>query len=210
MIASISKIILKLFGWNVVSEQSNHSKCILIGAPHTSNWDFPLTLLSMWALGIRFSWVAKHSLFAGPFGYLFRKLGGIPVDRKARTGFLKDMVRAFREDDSLILAISPEGTRGFTDHWKAGFYNIALKADLDVWLGYVDYPTKTVGLGPRIKPTGNVESDFIAIRQFYQDKQGKFPQNQSIIKLRDREAAVLQREIARSTRASNPGRTITT
>lgn len=210
MIAGISKSILNMLGWKVVSEQTNHSKCILIGAPHTSNWDFPLTLLSMWALGVRFSWVAKDSLFIGPFDYLFRKIGGIPVDRKARTGFLKEMTKAFNENDALILAIAPEGTRGYTDHWKAGFYNIAVKADVEVWMGYIDYPSRTVGLGPRIKPSGNVEVDFITIREFYEDKRGKFPEKQSTIKLRDREAAILQREILRSTSRNDSESTITT
>lgn len=200
MIKGFSQRILTMFGWKVVSKESSYAKCVLIGAPHTSNWDFPLTLLSVWALGLKFSWVAKQSLFVGPIGSLLKKMGGIPVDRKVRTSFLKNMVQSFSENPNLILAIAPEGTRGKTDHWKAGFYNIAVKAELDICLGYIDYPTKTVGLGPLLKPSGDVEADFVEIRKFYSDKTGRYPEKQSTIKLRDRELAILQREINRSTK----------
>jgi 1-acyl-sn-glycerol-3-phosphate acyltransferase len=202
MISRLSQIILSIFGWKVVCEQNNSSQYILIGAPHTSNWDFPLTLLAIWALGIKFSWVAKHTLFVGPLDYIFKKMGGIPVDRTVRTGFLKSMVDAFAENDKLVLAIAPEGTRSKTDHWKAGFYNIAIKANVDICLGYIDYPSKTVGLGPLLRPSGDVQNDFAKLREFYKDKTGKFPEKKSEITLRDREAAILQREINRSHTAS--------
>ena len=204
MVSKLSQFILRLFGWKALSLHKGDSKYILIGAPHTSNWDFPLTLLAVWALGVKFSWVAKHSIFIGPFGYLFRKLGGIPVNRKVRSGFLKSMIDSFENSDNLVLAIAPEGTRSKTDHWKAGFYNIAVKANVEICLGYIDYPSKTVGLGPLLRPSGNVENDFTTIRNFYKDKVGKFPEKQSTITLRDREAAILQREITKSKRSSSP------
>jgi len=203
MICKLSQFILQVFGWKAVSQHKEYSKFILIGAPHTSNWDFPLTLLAVWALGVKFSWVAKHSIFIGPFGYLFRKMGGIPVNRKVRTGFLKSMVDSFENSDNLVLAIAPEGTRSKTDHWKAGFYNIAAKANVEICLGYIDYPRKTVGLGPLLRPSGDVKNDFSTIREFYKDKVGKFPEKQSTITLRDREAAILQREINRSNPSSS-------
>ena len=209
MIAGLSRQILKIIGWKAVSELDKFPKCILIGAPHTSNWDFPLTLLSFWAMEVKFSWVAKHTIFVGPLDYLFRKMGGIPVNRNVRTGFLKSMVTSFNGSDELILAIAPEGTRRKTDHWKAGFYNIAVKADVDICLGYIDYPKKTVGLGPLLKPSGDVVADFDRLSDFYQDKTGKYPENQSTIKLRDREAAILQREINKSAKISNENSQVT-
>lgn len=198
MLAKLSQFILQLFGWKAVSEHKKYPKCILIGAPHTSNWDFPLTLLAIWALGLKFSWVAKQSLFVGPLGFLLKKIGGIPVDRKVRTGFLQSMVKSFEENEELILAIAPEGTRSKTDHWKAGFYNIAVKAGVEICLGFIDYPSKTIGLGPLLRPDGGVEKDFLTLREFYKDKTGRFPEKQSSITLRDRETAILQREINRS------------
>lgn len=204
MVSKLSQLILQLFGWKTVSQHKEYSKFILIGAPHTSNWDFPLTLLAIWALGIKFSWVAKNSLFVGPLGYFFRKMGGIPVDRKVRTAFLRSMVDSFAKSDNLVLAIAPEGTRSKTDHWKAGFYNIAVKADVEICLAYINYPDKTIGLGPLLRPSGDVKNDFSIIRDFYKDKVGKFPEKQSTITLRDREAAILQREIDRSNASSPP------
>lgn len=203
MVSSLSRLLLQVFGWKAISQHKGYSKFILIGAPHTSNWDFPLTLLAIWALGIKFSWVAKDSLFIGPLGFIFRKLGGIPVNRKERTGFLKKMVNSFEQNDNFVLAIAPEGTRSKTDHWKAGFYNIAVKTNTEICLGYIDYPGKTIGLGPLLRPSGDVENDFALIREFYKDKTGKFPEQQSTITLRDRETAILQREINRSNRASS-------
>ncbi|PHR28315.1 MAG: glycerol acyltransferase [Desulfotalea sp.] len=202
MVTYFSKIILQLFGWKTVSNPRHNSHFVLIGAPHTSNWDFPLTLLALWALGIKFSWVAKDTLFVGPLGYIFKKMGGIPVDRKTRTVFLKSMINAFAENDNLILAIAPEGTRSKTDHWKAGFYNIAIQANVDICLAFVDYPSKTFGLGPMLHPSGDVKKDFVIIHDFYIDKTGKFPENQSTITLRDREIAILQREVNRSAKST--------
>lgn len=204
MIGALSGKVLKLLGWTVSSSEHSQKKYILIGAPHTTNWDFPLTLLTMWTLGIKFSWVAKHTLFISPLGYVLKKIGGIPVDRNVRTGFLTSMAQAFDNDEALILAIAPEGTRSRTNHWKAGFYNIALKAKVDIRFGFIDYPSKTVGLGPFLTPTGDVEADFVTIRDFYKDKRGKFPEKESVIKLRDREAAILRREIERSSKKSEP------
>lgn len=203
MLTKLSQFILQLFGWKAVSEHKKYPKCILIGAPHTSNWDFPLTLLAVWALGLKFSWVAKHTLFVGPLGFLLKKIGGIPVNRKIRTGFLQSMVKSFAENHELILAIAPEGTRSKTDHWKAGFYNIAVKAGVEICLGFVDYPSKTIGLGPLLRPGDDVERDFHILRDFYKDKTGRFPEKQSNITLRDREAAILQREINRANTASS-------
>lgn len=193
MISQLSRAFLKLLGWTCHAEPVEQKKYVLIGAPHTSNWDFPLTLLILSALGVRFSWVAKHTIFVGPVGYLFRKIGGIPVDRTRRSGFLLKMVRLFQRRDDLILAISPEGTRKKTDHWKSGFYNLAVKAGVDIRLGYIDYPSKTGGLGPILQPSGDIEKDFEIIKAYYRDKTGKHPDQHSTIAIRPREAALFKR-----------------
>ncbi|MCP3887334.1 MAG: acyltransferase [Desulfobulbaceae bacterium] len=190
MLQFISTSILSLCGWKAKAEYDIPEQFLLIGAPHTSNWDFPLTLLGLSSIGIRFSWVAKHTLFKGPVGMFFKKIGGIPVNRSVRGGFLSGMVEAFQINRKLILAIAPEGTRSKTDHWKAGFYHIATKADVEICLGYLDYPTKTIGLGPTLKPSGDMTADFKIIQDFYANKTGKFPEKQSEIKLRDKELAI--------------------
>lgn len=195
MLQTITKTILRIRGWKVVEEEPRREKFLLLGAPHTTNWDFPLALLAMASIKLRFSWVAKESIFIGPARYLFRAIGGIPLNRSLRGGFLESMTRSFKEHNKLVIAVAPEGTRSCKDHWKGGFYSIAMKADIPVCLGYADYPSKTVGLGPYIKLTGNIEKDFECIRNFYQDKRGKYPAKESKIQLRPKEMKILQREL---------------
>lgn len=198
MLQKLSRIILKAFGWNVTGDAPNVQKLVIIGAPHTSNWDFPLSLLSLSALGLKFSWVGKHTLFTPPFHLLFKAIGGIPVNRTKRSSFLDKISNEFTHRDRLILAIAPEGTRSKTDHWKAGFYYIAMAANVEICMGYVDYKTKSVGLGPHFKPTGNVLKDFASIESFYREICGKHPDLQNDIKLRDKEVNLLTRELLKS------------
>lgn len=194
MLQILSATLLSLLGWQVEKNIPEDKKIIIIGAPHTSNWDFPLTLLALSSLGLRFSWIGKHTIFKGPFGIFFRKIGGIPVNRKARSGFINEMVSAFSARDQLTLAIAPEGTRSKKDHWKAGFYQIAVKANIKVCLGFIDYPTKTVGLGPTLMPSKDIVGDFKMIQEFYHEKSGRYPENESIICLREKEIALFQKK----------------
>lgn len=194
MIKTLAAFLLLLFGWRLEKNLPDEKKVIIIGAPHTSNWDFPLTLLALSALGLHFSWIGKHTLFKGPFGTVLRAMGGIPVNRQVRDGFISEMVSAFATADQLMLAIAPEGTRSKKDHWKAGFYHIAVKADIKICLGFIDYPSKTIGLGPTLQPTKDIVRDFAMIKTFYQDKTGKYPGLQSTICLREKEITLFQKE----------------
>ena len=199
MLQILSTSILSLLGWHVEKSKPAEKKIIIIGAPHTSNWDFPLTLLALSSLGLRFSWIGKHTIFRGPFGIFFRTIGGIPVDRKARSGFINEMAGAFSARDRLTLAIAPEGTRSKKNHWKAGFYHIAVKANIKVCFGFIDYPTKTIGLGPTLTPSDDIVRDFEVIQAFYQDKTGKYPDKESAICLREKEIALFQNKDAKAT-----------
>ena len=185
MIQSLSRLLLRIFGWHTDLAVQIPDKCILVGAPHTTNWDFPLAILAMSAMGIQFNWVAKHTLFRWPLGGLMRSLGGIPLDRRTGgAGFAIKAVESFEELDRFVLAIAPEGTRHRTDHWKGGFYKIATKSNVPIALGYVDYRKKQIGIGSIFLPTGDRESDFSLVKDFYSDKSGKYPEKQSIIELR--------------------------
>ncbi len=194
MLQPLSIALLNLFGWNLEKKIPADNKILIIGAPHTSNWDFPLTLLAMSALGLRFSWIGKHTLFNGPIGRLYHKIGGIPVNRKASSGFINQIVHTFAERDVLRLAIAPEGTRSKGDHWKAGFYRIAVQADIKICLGFIDYTTKTIGLGPTLTPSRDIAADFAVIKEFYKEKTGKHPQKKSTIRLREKEIAHFKKE----------------
>jgi len=179
-----AQLILKTFGWKAVQEAPVPRSAVMIGAPHTSNWDFILAMLVLGATGTKAAWVAKHTLFRWPMGMFFRMIGGIPVDRSSGTAFLKRVIELFKQDPNLVLAIAPEGTRSKTRSWKKGFYIIALKANVPIVPAYVDYPKKTVGLGPIIYPTGDLEADFRNIQSVYKDKIGKYPQNQGEVRVK--------------------------
>lgn len=180
----IAEYILGLFGWRVEHTLPALDKMVVIGAPHTSNWDLPLGLLAMWALEHNFYWVAKHTIFVGPAGWFFRKLGGIPVDRRIHTGFIHRAAEAIKERDRIALVIAPEGTRSRTEYWKSGFYHIAEEAGVPIVPGYVDSVTKTVGFGEAVYPSGDMEKDFEKIRSVYEGKRGIRPELQGEIRIK--------------------------
>ncbi len=171
-------------GWKTNAVPPSVEKYVLVGAHHTSNWDFPLALVSMRAMGIPFNWVAKHTLFIPPLGSLFRCMGGVPVDRTAPHGFVDEAIGLFDTHDALVLAIAPDGTRSKVNFWKTGFYHIALKARVPIAFGYLDYKTKTAGVVEGFIPSGDIESDMHVIREFYIHIQGKFPECVSDVVLR--------------------------
>jgi len=162
--------------------------CLLIGAPHTSNWDFLFMLAITWRVGISAKFLGKNSLFRGPMGPLMRALGGIPVDRGHPQGIVDAVVARVRAGERFFLVVTPEGTRGKSACWKSGFYRIALDTGLPLTLGYVDRSTMTTGLGPSLHVTGDVGGDMDRIRAFYADKSGHNPQNRTEPRLRDEAA----------------------
>ena len=137
-------------------------------------------------MGIKFNWVGKHTLFFWPLGPLLRAIGGIPVDRSQGTSFLKRVLELYEAKEKLILAIAPEGTRSRTRYWKTGFYTIAHRAGVPICLGYIDYSRKVIGLEKIIIPSGEIEQDFEVIKDYYQDKSGKYPEKQGEIRIREK------------------------
>lgn len=161
---------------------------ILIGAPHTSNWDFVFMLGIAWEAELPFRWLGKHTLFRGPAGPLMRALGGIPVDRRNPAGLVDDLVARMAAGERFYLVVTPEGTRTGSG-WKSGFYRIARAVDLPVTLGYVDRTTMTTGLGPTLHLTGDVRADMDRVRAFYADKSGHVPARRTEPRLRDEASA---------------------
>ena len=180
----IASQILRLLGWQLVGQLPDAKKFVLVTVPHTSNWDFMYLYLASKILGVRIYWMGKEELFKGPLGPISRALGGVPVRRSRSSNMVQQMAQAFAEQDDLVLAIPPEGTRGYTDYWKSGFYYIALEAGVPIVLGFVDYARKRAGFGPTIIPSGDVSVDMDIARAFYADIQGKFPLDKSRIRLR--------------------------
>jgi len=179
----IARAVLLVLGWRIDGAVPSIPKYVLIGAPHTSNWDFALALLAKWALDFRFHWIGKDTLFRRPFGRVMRWLGGIPVNRRSHNHFIDQMVQQFRVRDEMVIVITPEGTRSRTEYWKSGFYYIALGAQVPIVMGYADYARKILGIGPAVMPTGNLEADLALIRGFYSDKSGKHPTQQGEVRI---------------------------
>ena len=184
MIRRLASGLLKLVGWRIVGE-APAAKSVIIGAPHTSNWDFPLALLCLWSVRIPAArWVGKHTIFRWPVGLLLRRLGGIPVDRAHTTDFVRHIVEAFEREPEFTLLLAPEGTRSRRDHWRSGFYWIAHRAAVPLALGFVDYADRKMGIGDVFMPSGDMEADLERIRAFYADKKGRYPEKQSSIRVR--------------------------
>jgi len=171
--------------WRLVTEPAPDRPTILIGAPHTSNWDFVFMLAITWRLDMRIRWLGKKSLFRGWRGPIMKGLGGIPVDRAAPSSVVSEVLDRIRSGDVFGLVVTPDGTRSGSTHWKSGFYRIAREAQIPVTLGYVDRTTMTTGLGPTFELSGDVSRDMDRIRAFYKDKSGVRPQHRVEPRLRE-------------------------
>jgi 1-acyl-sn-glycerol-3-phosphate acyltransferase len=176
---------LRLAGWQAEGAKPHLRRFVLIGAPHTSNWDFVFFLAFAAVLDLKVTWLGKHALFRPPLGWLMRHLGGIPVVRDRRENTVCRMAREFESRESLVLALSAEGTRNYTAHWRSGFYHIARAADVPIVLGYLDYARRRGGLGPAILPSGDIRSDMNEIRDFFADKTARYPDRAGEVRLKE-------------------------
>ncbi|MDF1505296.1 1-acyl-sn-glycerol-3-phosphate acyltransferase [Roseisolibacter sp. H3M3-2] len=154
---------LRLLGWRVESAPPDLPKMVIVVAPHTSNWDFPVGVAAMFALDLAPRWFGKHTLFRGPFGAWLRRIGGIPVRRhgggaSGGEGSVEQVVAAFRAADRLVLALSPEGTRGRVERWKSGYYVIAHAAGVPVVPAWLDWSRRAVGFGAPHAAEGGAEA----------------------------------------------------
>lgn len=186
---AIGEAFLASNGWKIGGGIPRVKKYVLIAAPHTSNWDFPFTIATAFALDVDIKWMGKQQLFDGPGGFLFRSLGGIPVDRSKNTNMVDRMVELFEENDELVLTVPAEGTRGKGSYWKSGFYHIARRAGVPIALGYLDFGRKQSGIGPLVYPTGDIVRDMDVIRAFYADIVGKKPELFTVPRLREEDEA---------------------
>ena len=159
--------IFQRLGWRIEGALPNHKKFVVIGAYHTSNWDFFVAMGVMFALDLQGSWIAKHTIFRWPLSPLLQACGGEPVKRSEHQGLVQRAIELFEEHDKFVFAITPEGTRSKVDRWKTGFYHIAMGARVVIVPAYFDYPGRIVGFGEPFQPTGDVERDMATLHQFY-------------------------------------------
>lgn len=179
---SIARTYWHFSRWTLLNEPQPDVPRIIVGAPHTSNWDFVFMLAICWRSRIAMRWLGKHTLFTGWRGPLMRALGGISVDR-SQPGSIIAQLLAEQRNRSISIVITPEGTRGTARQWKSGFYRLALESGLPVTLAFVDRNTMTTGLGPTTELTGKPVLDMDAIRAYYADKAGFYPEKTTVPRL---------------------------
>lgn len=185
----IARLWLLLWRWTSVPASGEvPDRCVMIAAPHTSNWDFPLTLALARVNGVKISWLGKKSLFRGPAGPVMRWLGGVPIDRSAPGGMVASLAGTFDGRDRLVLVVPAEGTRSRTEHWKSGFFRIAEMAEVPIVCAFVDRRTRTGGFGPVIWPSGDLAADMDRIRAFYTGMEGLKPGRFGEVRLKDEES----------------------
>lgn len=185
----LARWLLHLTGWELVGRKPAHSHYVLIAAPHTSNWDFPLMLLFAAAFEIKVSWMAKHSLFYPPMGWIMRALGGIPIIRHQQGNMVSALVEQFAIAPQLTLVVPTEGTRGHSEYWKSGFYHIARGAGVPIVPSFLDFASRRGGFGDPLTTTDDVRSDMQYFRDFYRGMAGKNPGHFGPVKLREEEQA---------------------
>lgn len=186
---TLARATLKASRWTLVGEVPRQG--ILVGAPHTSQWDWVAMLLIAWSNGVQPQVLIKHSYFKGPAGVLLRATGGIPLDRENPGATIRALLKEAEGHEAFLLAIAAEGTRSKGEYWKPGFYRISQQTGLPISLGFVDGPTRTLGMGPTFQPSGDVVADMDLVRAFYADKHGIRPENRTEPRLREEADASL-------------------
>ncbi len=174
---------MAITGWRVTGEVPPYKKFVLIGAHHTSNWDFPFGLAMTFIFRIKTQWMAKHTLFRWPMGIFMRALGGIAVDRKRSQGITEQMTQALEQADKMVIMIAPSGTRKKAPHWKSGFYRIAHQANVPIVCASLDFKHKVANIGLSLMPSGDVKKDMDRIREYYKDIQARYPDKVTPVRL---------------------------
>jgi len=173
----IGKFVLFITGWKTSYLKQFHTdKCVMIAAPHTSNWDLLYALAIYWKEGVNAKFLIKDVYTKGLQGVFFKWAGAIGVDRSKNNNMVEYAVGLFRTLDKLVLLIPAEGTRKRVKKWRMGFYHIAKNANVPVSLGYLDYKHKIAGIGGLITLSGDIEKDMRFIEDFYKDITGKYPE----------------------------------
>ena len=170
----IARFLLRLIGFELFIDTENFpKKCVIIVVPHTSNWDFPIGILTRNAAGLMMHYVGKKSLFRPPFGFIFRWLGGYPIDRSKRTNTTQAIIDIYAREEEFRLTIAPEGTRKKVKRWKTGFYRIAMLAQVPIFTISVHYMERCIYFKPVLHPTGDMESEIALLRSYFDAGRGR-------------------------------------
>lgn len=188
---ALARVWLFLMRWSTVQQEPVPDRCVVIAAPHTSNWDFPVTMAMAQVKGVPIRWLGKSQMFNKMLGPIFRSMGGISVERSSPQGLVGDLADELGRHERLALIVPAEGTRDAVDYWRSGFYRIAQQAEVPVVCAFVDRTTRSGGFGPVIHPSGDVVADMDLIRAFYADKTGLKPGRFNVPRLREEDGSDL-------------------
>lgn len=187
MAIMLSRLLFRVFGWTLDDHlRADFRRCVMIAAPHTSNWDFIFARAAFFMMGIRVRFTVKKEWMRFPFNLLFGPLGAIPIDRRPKTpgaerpSMTQAMIQLFADNPELVVLVTPEGTRSLRTHWKTGFYHVAVGAGVPIALGYLDFKNKVAGVGKLVYPSGDMARDLKEIMAFYQHIPPKHPELFSI------------------------------
>jgi 1-acyl-sn-glycerol-3-phosphate acyltransferase len=184
---AFARLLIRLARWHTVGEVPRSG--ILVGAPHTSNWDWVAMLMLMWSGGVPPRVLIKQEIMRTPLGPLLRINGGVALDRQNPGTVVRDLIAEAKSGEPFLLIIAAEGTRKKVAYWKSGFYRIAKQSGLPISMGFIDGPTRTMGFGPSLIPTDDVVADMNVVRAFYADKHGVHPQLRTEPRLREEDIA---------------------
>ncbi len=172
LLRKIARFGINISGWTIKGMVPDEERIVIIAAPHTSNWDFVLAMLAIFGLNIKLRWLGKHSIFKPGFKIFFKWLGGIPVYRDNPSNLIDNVVKIVKKEKSIVIAMTPEGTRKKVKRWKTGFLRIAKQTHSKILLISIDAPTKSIEIGRIFNPTGNSEDDLAFIQKYYSSFRG--------------------------------------
>jgi len=172
LLRKIARFGINISGWTIKGMVPDEERIVIIAAPHTSNWDFVLAMLAIFGLNIKLRWLGKHSIFKPGFKNFFKWLGGIPVYRDNPSNLIDNVVKIVKKEKSIVIAMTPEGTRKKVKRWKTGFLRIAKQTHSKILLISIDAPTKSIEIGNIFNPTGNSEDDLAFIQKYYSSFRG--------------------------------------
>ena len=172
LLRKIARFGINISGWTIKGMVPDEERIVIIAAPHTSNWDFVLAMLAIFGLNIKLRWLGKHTIFKPGFKNFFKWLGGIPVYRDNPSNLIDNVVKIVKREKSIVIAMTPEGTRKKVKRWKTGFLRIAKQTQSKILLISIDAPTKSIEIGKIFNPTGNSEDDLAFIQKYYSSFRG--------------------------------------
>jgi 1-acyl-sn-glycerol-3-phosphate acyltransferase len=171
------RLTLRLMGWKIDPQApAGVKKCVVVVGPHTSNWDFIIGWMAFQTYGVKGRFLIKKELFFPPLGWLLKAMGGLPVDRSRNNNLTEQAVKIFRNYENMYMVFTPEGTRDYNPNWKKGFYYIALRANVPIYIAYIDFANKKGGFLSLFEPTGDVVKDIEYIKEMLRPFKGKYPE----------------------------------